>query len=218
MHGRSYRDVLDAGLASRVRRQPTQWQLYLGSLIYSPVSVDRRGQIHVENWIYGGPETQDALLRHHKKGPILLGRDPDDFSAPAIAWDADGNLICQGIAPVQRGAYGDVDGARIAARNRKAARDAVAAAEAAAGFLSDEAMRAALAALGDDSAEVSPPAQGGIVAGQFGGRLKRSRRTVAAPSYAPLIENTAPPVPEDMQRNMERAIAERLKAKGMKVV
>lgn len=218
MHGRSYREVLDAGLAVRVRRQPTQWQLSLASLICTPVAVDRHGRVQVDSWTYGGPETHAALLPHHTRDRILLGRDPDDFSAPAIARDAAGNLICQGIAPIERGAYGSVDGARAGARNRKAARDGVAAGEAAAEYLADDDMRAALARLGDDADDAAPPAQGGIVAGQFGGRLKRTRRA-AAPAAAPdVIEDTAPQLSEDMGRNMEQAIAERLTAQGLTVV
>jgi len=218
MAGRSYREVLDAGLAVRVRRQPTKWQLHVASLVYTAVAVDRHGRVHVDNWTYGGPETQDALLRHHKRARVLLGRNPDDFSAPAVAWDAAGNLICEDIQPVKSGAYGSVDGTRTAARNRKAARDAVAAGEAAAGYLSDEDMRAALAQLGDDADDAAPPAQGGIVAGQFGGRLKRTRRAAAPAPARDVIEDAAPQLTDEMRRNMEQAIAERLKAKGLKVV
>jgi len=208
MHGRSYREVLDAGLAVRVRRQPTQWQLYLASLIYTPVAVDRHGRVQVDSWTYGGPETQAALLPHHKRDRILLGRNPDDFSAPAIAWDAAGNLICEDIAPIERGAYGSVDGARAGARNRKAARDAVAAGEAAAEYLDDEKMRATLAAL--DIAEAdAPPAPGGIVAGQFGGKLRRVPRTDkgkggAAVAMLPAVPEE--PLPEDWRANFQRSI------------
>ena len=60
---------------------------------------------------------------------ILLGRAPDDFSAPAIAFDDAGNLICRGIKQVQRGPCASVGGIRDAARNRKAARVATDAAK-----------------------------------------------------------------------------------------
>ena len=111
-----------ASLSTRIERRPTARQLYLASLIYKPVSVNRAGQIIVDQWVYGDPMTQADLLPYHGKGTkILLGRNPDDLSAPAIAFNADGRLICQGIAHVERGAYDSVDGIRTAARNKKAA-------------------------------------------------------------------------------------------------
>jgi len=101
--GRSYQEILMSGLATRVRRQPTARQLYLAGLIYTPVSVDRWGRVQVDNWTYGQPDTQEDLIPYHKSGAqILLGRDPDDFSAPALAWNADNRLICEGIKPVSR--------------------------------------------------------------------------------------------------------------------
>jgi putative transposase len=206
MRGRSYGQVLDAGLAVRIRRQPTTWQLHVASLIYTDVAVDRHGRVQVDGWTYGGPETQEALLRHHKRDRILLGRNPDDFNAPAIAWDAAGNLICEGIAPIVPGAYGSVDGARAGARNRKAARDAVAAGEAASEYLDDEKFRATLAAL--DIAEAdTPPAPGGIVAGQFGGKLRRAPRSGkggAAVAMLPAVSEE--PLPEDWRANFQRSI------------
>ncbi len=114
-HGRSYDLIFKALLAERVTRRPTLRQLYRAGLIWKPVSVDRFGQVKRDGWIYGGPSTQEALLRFHGKGQILLGRDPDDLSAPAVAYDAEGNMICEGIEPVRRGAYGSVDGIRDAA-------------------------------------------------------------------------------------------------------
>lgn len=123
--GRSYEQVFRDGLAIRVMRKPTARQLYLSGLIYSPVAVDRFGMVKKHGWIYGSPQTQDVLLRFNGKGQrILLGRDPDDFGAPAIAFDDNGDLICEGVEPVQVGAYGSVEGIRTAARNGKAARAA----------------------------------------------------------------------------------------------
>jgi putative transposase len=208
MRGRSYGRVLDAGLAVRIRRQPTTWQLHVASLIYSAVAVDRHGRVQVDGWTYGGPKTQEALLRHQKRDRILLGRNPDDFSAPATAWDEAGNLICEDIAAIGRGAYGSVDGARAGAHNRKAARDAVAAGEAAAEYLDVEKMRATLAAL--DIAEAdTPPAPGGIVAGQFGGKLRRAPRSDkgkggAAVAMLPAVPEE--PLPEDWRANFQRSI------------
>ena len=123
--GRSYEQVFRAGLADRVLRKPTAQQFYYAGLVYTPAAVDRWGCVQVATWTYGGPETQEALLRWHGKGQILVGRDPDDFEAPAVAFDDSGRLICKDIVPVKAGVYGSVEGAREAAKNRKAARDAV---------------------------------------------------------------------------------------------
>lgn len=146
--GRSYQDVFKASLAERVIRRPAARQLYLAGLIYKPVSVNRHGQIVADTWIYGSPSTQANLLPFHGTGKqILLGRDPDDLSAPAIAFDEDGRLICEGIEYVERGRYDSVQGIRTAASNRKAARDTVARAEQANNYLTDSELASALAAL-----------------------------------------------------------------------
>jgi len=118
--GRSYAQIFIAGLAERIQRKPTAQQLYYAGLVYTPASVDRWGRVQVETWVYGGPETQAALLDWHGKGQILVGRDPDGFEAPAVAFDESGRLICKDVMPVKAGVYGSVDGARKAARNRKA--------------------------------------------------------------------------------------------------
>ena len=199
--GRSYEQVFNDGLQDRIKRQPTARQLYLAGLIYSPVSVDRFGQVRKNGWIYGGPSTQQALLEHHGTGEkVLLGRDPDDFSAPAIAFDEAGHLICEGIEPVQAGSYDSVDGIRDAARNRKAARAAVAAAETANNYLDDAEFAKALAALDQDTAspeEPDHPAQR-VVAGHFGSPL----------TDAPAVEKTADEaIPAEFYRNMYTALA-----------
>jgi len=121
MRGRSYREVFEAGVKLRTRRVATARQLYLAGLIDTPVAVDRRGRVSVDGWTYGDPETQDALLPYHgDKQRILPGRNPDDFDQPALACDAAGNLICEGILPVKASACGSVAGIRTASRNRKA--------------------------------------------------------------------------------------------------
>ncbi|MDF3606426.1 hypothetical protein PE067_09905 [Paracoccus sp. DMF-8] len=79
----------------------------------------------------------------HGKGQILIGRDPDNFDAPAVAFDDRGHLICKDIMPVKAGVYGSVNGAGDAAKYRKAARVAVSQAEVANGHLADAEMRAA---------------------------------------------------------------------------
>lgn len=74
------------GLAARNFRKPTARQRYLSGLIYSVVAVDRVGQVKKNGWVYGSPKTQDILIRFHGSVQrILLGRDPDDFDAPAIS-------------------------------------------------------------------------------------------------------------------------------------
>ena len=63
--GRSYEAVFKAGLMDRATRRATAAQLRLAGLVYKPAAVDRHGQVTVSGWTYGGPDTQDALLRHH---------------------------------------------------------------------------------------------------------------------------------------------------------
>jgi putative transposase len=208
--GRSYQQVFEAGLAKRIKRKASQYQLYLAGLIYQPVTVDKWGRITVDTWTYGGPETQADLLPYHGKGrAVLLGRDPDDFSAPAIAFDADGRLICEGIAHVKRGAYGSKDGIREAAKNRKAARDATTAAEAANGYLDDAAFAAALADLAGPYSPATSPER--VVAAEFAAPLRR------APAKGKGVAKAEPtPVPPVYYANMERVLAEKL-AKGEKL-
>lgn len=174
--GRSYEQAFREGLADRVTRKPTARQLYLAGLVYHSVAVDKKGQVRRNGWAYGGPSTQEELLRFHGDGQrILLGRDPDDFSAPALAFDENWKLICEGIEPVKAGAYGNVDGIRDAARNRKAASKAAAAGEAANDYLNREAFEAALAALDGPDPEPFEGAKD-VVKGQFGGPLQPKRK------------------------------------------
>lgn len=182
MRGRSYQQAFEAGLASRVRRQPTARQLYLAGLIYTPVAVDRRGRVAVDNWTYGGPETQGDLLPYHKQGKVLLGRDPDNLGAPALAYNEEGHLICEGIEAVQRGAYGSVDGIRDAARNRKAARKTSREAEEANSYLIDAEFRACLGVIPTPDGPKTHPVA--VVSGLFGGTLKTQKKqgNLAAPA------------------------------------
>ena len=82
--------------------------------------------------------------------------------------------------PVNRGAYGSVDGVRDAARNRKAAREKVKAAAEANSYLSDAAFAAAMAAIPTPDGFEPEPDQ--VVAGRFGGTLKRQKRQPTAAS------------------------------------
>lgn len=210
--GRSYEQMFRDGLAHRIARKPTARQLYLAGLVYHPVAVDQNGQVRRNTWKYGAPNTHNALIRFHGKGKrILLGREPDDFSAPALAFDEDGNLICEGIEPVTFGAYGSVNGIRDAARNRKAARTAVAAGEAANDYLNDQEFAAALAAL--DAPDPWPNnAPEGVVRGHFKSPVKASRRP------APKEDDTSETTPvfggrshltAEHLRNLEADIAAR---------
>ena len=81
-------------------------------MTYSSASVDRVGQLRKNNWVYGSYSTQEKLLRFHGKGPVLLGINPDDLSAPAIAFAEDGSLISEGIEAVKAGEYGSAEGIR----------------------------------------------------------------------------------------------------------
>lgn len=175
--GRSYEQVFQTGLADRIFRKPTATQLYCAGLIYTPASVDRWGRVQVDSWTYGGPETQQTMLAWHGKGQILIGRDPDDFDAPAVAFDHRGHLICKDIMPVKAGFYDSVNGARAAAKYRKAARLAASQAEVANGYLANAEMQAALAALGSGETQpMATPAK--VTRARFGG-LQPNRRSSA---------------------------------------
>jgi len=179
MNGRSYRQAFEAGYALRVRRQPTARQIYLAALIYTPVKVDRWGRVQVDNWTYGQPETQQDLRPYHKTGQaILLGRDPDDFSAPALAWNEDNILICEGIMSVKRGEHDSVDRVRDSTRNRKAARVASRTAEAKNNYMADAEFAAAMAAIPAEEPFMPIP-HVPVVAGQFGGTLKQTQKAMA---------------------------------------
>lgn len=198
--GRSYEQMFRAGLSDRVLRKPTALQLYYAGLVYTPASVDRWGRVRVATWTYGDPETQDALLRWHGKGQILIGRDPDNFDAPAVAFDETGRLICKDILPVKAGVYGSVDGAREAAKNRKKARDAVRQAHEANAYLDDAAFAAALADLGTGDAVESPLPPAKVIGARFGG-LQPNR--AAAPAKHPKAASALTP---EMIRNLDQAI------------
>lgn len=197
--GRSYEQIFRDGLAERIMRKPTATQLYMASLIYTPASVDRFGRVHIDNWTYGGPETQQDLLAWHGKGQILIGRDPDNFDASAVAFNDEGRLICNDIEPVKAGVYGSVEGSKEAAKNRKAARAAVAAADEANSYLDDAAFDAALAQLGAPDAP-TPPKPTKVVGGKFGG-LQPRRMAEAEPQPGKTTYLTP-----EMQERFDRAI------------
>lgn len=192
--GRSYEQMFNAGLQKRVLRKPTRQQLYFAGLTYKPASVDRYGRVQVDTWTYGGPETQNELLRWHNRGQILVGRDPDDFSALAVAFDEDGRLICKGFAPVKAGSYDSVEGAREAAKNGKITRALVAKAEEANGYLADADFAAALADLAAPEAD-DTPRSGQVVGGRFGAPLQPARKAKPKSAITP-----------EMLGNFDRAI------------
>ena len=135
---------------------------------------------------------------HGKRQRILLGRNPDDFSAPAIAFDDRGELITEGIEPVQAGAYGSVEGIRTGARNRQSSRAKVAQAKEANNYLEDAEFKALLAKLDvPDGESFDSPEQ--VVAPRFGSPL-RTTRSPAKPSPEPAI-------PEEYYKNMDTALA-----------
>ncbi|WP_288960518.1 transposase domain-containing protein [uncultured Sulfitobacter sp.] len=184
--GRSYDAILRDGLIAREElgrpvRRATADQIYLAGLHWKPVTVDRNAQITVQGWTYGGPETRSTLAPYRKGEPrnptggvqIIFGRDPDDFGAPGVAYDADGNLICRDIEAVKKGPYGSEDGVRQAAKNRKAAQTAAKAAKAANDYLDDDAYRVAMEAVAasvtQDEAPLPAPK---VVGARFGSPLQ----------------------------------------------
>jgi putative transposase len=122
------------------------------------------------------------------------------LSAPAVAWNADGRLICEGIEAQRPGAYGSVDGIRTAARNRKAARAAVRKADEKVNAMDEAALATALAAIPTPPGPIVEP--GAVVAGQFGGTLDRTARP-----DAPTGSVTVSPAQwADFLRNYDRAV------------
>jgi putative transposase len=203
MRGRSYQAAFLEGFASRVRRTPTARQLYLAGLIYTPVKVNRWGRVQIDKWTYGGPETQEALLPYHGQGEILLGRDPDDYSAPALAWNAENKLICEGIEPVRPGDYGSKDTAREAARLRKAARDASRKAAEANGYMADAEFAAITRQIPTPGIEL--PEGSKTVAGRFGGSLQTRAKGGGAKGDVEALRKRKSAITEEMWANAARA-------------
>jgi putative transposase len=212
IQGRSCREAFDAGLAGRIVTRATARQLWLAGLDYRAASVDRHGRLHVGGWSHGGPETQAELLDRHGKGQIVIGRDPDDHAAAAVAFAPDGRLVREGIAPVKRHACPSADGARGDARNRATARKKAREAEAALDCLSDAATAAALADLPDPGGSGGTVGEG--VAGRFGGP---PRPAAAAGQPAP---ECSPPLSEEertarLDACPARRAAEMTRARGV---
>ena len=128
----------------------------------------------------------------HGHGRILLGRDPDDFEAPAVAFDADGRLICKEIELVKAGVYDSVEGAREAARNRKAARVAAARAAEANGYLDDADFAAAWRHWARPT--ILAPAPGEVVGARFGAPLQPERKATPTSVFT-----------EEMMEEIDRA-------------
>ena len=184
--------------------------------------MDRNGQVTVDGWTYGGPETQEALLRHQGRGPIQFGRNPDDLAAKAVAFDADGRPICEGIEPIAPGAYDSFEGIRTAKRNAKDIPAKVAAAKAASETLDDAEFAAAMAHLPMPSDAAPDPGAGArVVAGHFDASLA-ARRTRAGPQdAAEVLAKPAPAradrqdgVPAEYLRNLDAHLAQRMGSKG----
>ena len=175
-NGRSYQAHFDAGFADRIPRRMTERQIYLAKLQYKPVAVNRDGRAMWNGWVYGDYSTQADLLPYNGGGQrILLDRDPDDFSAPAISFDENLELICEGIAPVKRGSYLSVDGIRDAARNSKWSRNATAEAARANNYLADAELRTALAALNISEQDEPSVLETKVVSARFGSPLREAR-------------------------------------------
>lgn len=135
---------------------------------------------------------------------MLLGRDPEDLTAPAIVFDVDGKRICEGVEHVVRGAYRSADGARRAARNRQAAAKDAAKAQASNDYMAVSDFEAALADL-PNLAPAAPVAPAKVVGARFGGSVR---------DRAPDTTPEPPRVPEEFLRNMDRALAGKTGAGG----
>ncbi|MEE4206238.1 MAG: transposase domain-containing protein [Erythrobacter sp.] len=204
MNGRSYDEVFEATVAGRIKRTMTERQHYLAGLVYEPRSIDRHGRIaFAEGAVYGTPATQMALRPWHGRGPVLVGRDPDDYGLPVVVYDPDGNLIADDVQRVVPGAYDSREGAAEAARNRKAARRAIAQAAAANNYFSDTEMDAALSDLEAEcakeaAASATPERTTAptVVKPRFNGR--------GVPKATTPDRTTA--LTDEMRRNFDRAV------------
>ena len=76
--------------------------------------------MQVNTWTQGDAMSRAALMPWHKKGQILIGRNPDGFADPTFAFDEAGRLICNRIMPVRQGVYECLEGGR--AKPRRTAR------------------------------------------------------------------------------------------------
>ena len=113
-------------------------------------------------------------------------------------------MICKDIEPVKAYVYDSVNGAREAAKNRKAARDAIAAAEAANNYLDDMAFRSVLADL--PTPEALPPAKPAkVVGGKFGGLQPRRQATAPQPQ-PPAEPRRKSYLTAEMLENLDQAI------------
>lgn len=204
--GRSFEDVYLDSMTGQARRLATERQLYLASLIYKPASVDRNGRVKVEGWTYGGPETQQELMKFFDveggkaREQILVGIDPTDQSAPAIAYNREGRLIAENIMPVIAGAYMSQEGKRNSKRYEAAARTMVRQA----GELRRKADEAMVAKASAAYAKATPKPKG------------LPEQTVLQPRFnAPLNDHPAPEktgATEEMWANFDRYVGMPAKA------
>lgn len=119
--GESYDQTFNRLLQSRIHRPMQPKQRWRASLLYQVRTVDRLGQIRVNGWVYGKDSldgSQERLLPYAGL-PVLIGTDPSNYAAPAIAFDMDTRReIMAGIQPDLEGDYMDQDGAREASKER----------------------------------------------------------------------------------------------------
>lgn len=193
--GRSFEAVYLDSMAGQIKRVASERELYEASLIYKPVSVNHEGRFTVNGWTYGHPETMVALLRFYDvargkaREPIMVGIDPNDHSAPAVAYDRNGNPIAKDIRPVIPGAYMSQEGKRDHDRYTKAANDLAKQA----GELGRKASAAAVAkgraayAKNTPTAPVTTPST--VVQPQFNGALKAKPKPEADAVPAEYIAN-----------------------------
>ena len=120
--GESYDQTFQRLLEGRIKQPMQPKQRWRASLLYQIRKVDRLGQVCANGWVYGNDKedgSQETLLRYEGM-PILIGTDPSNFAAAAVAFDLDTRReIMAGIQPSLAGDYEDADGARKAAKERK---------------------------------------------------------------------------------------------------
>lgn len=184
--GRSFDQIFRDGTAGKPLRMPAERQFRRAALFYKEVAVDRHGRFKVNDWTYGGPDTQDALLTWHRKGRILVGVDPADMEAPAVAYDAKGRLISDRIEAIRAGDYRSLKGLQEHKRYDRAARKAIRKADELTRLAGDALMEKARLAQAEATPQEPdmPPVK--VVQPSFGGRLTDRPRPDAPPERSAL--------------------------------
>jgi putative transposase len=118
-NGRSRNEIFEQERGAP--RIATEAQLRSASLEYDKRKVDQFGRLRIGNWSYGDENTRPILDRYIGQ-ELWIGRDPENYEAPVVAYDTDQRLVCNDIPCMAAGAYRSREGERTA---RKLKRDRI---------------------------------------------------------------------------------------------